>query len=119
MVVTAVNVAAITFIPTLFCVIYWKCCRHRQTEHIYACVDHVTPPQLPPRPVTTQENPAYVQVELTDCVAYTSDLPGKSSLYDQLAACQESEVQRCEMSRDEASHDMAEKQVSEEEPDYF
>ena len=46
----------------------------RNAQHVYDCVNHYpSPPQLPPpRIATTDNNPAYVQVELTKCAAYTS-----------------------------------------------
>ena len=47
--------------------------RRRNTQHVYDCVNHHPPPPQPPPPrVPTHNNPAYVQVELTECIAYTS-----------------------------------------------
>ena len=46
--------------------------RQEEPDHIYDYIDVSVPPQLPPRRLTTQENPAYEKVELNDCVAYSS-----------------------------------------------
>ena len=51
--------------------------RSRQTNGIYEPIDLLSvPPQLPPRPlhqtIATQENPAYVKVDLIENPAYTS-----------------------------------------------
>ena len=42
----------------------------RNAQHVYDYVNF--PPQPPPPRIPTHNNPAYVQVELTECVAYTS-----------------------------------------------
>ena len=48
--------------------------RRRNAQHVYDCVNHHPfPPQPPPPRIATHNNPAYVQVELTECVAYTSN----------------------------------------------
>ena len=56
--------------------------RRRNTQHVYDCVNHhPSPPQPPPPRIATHNNPAYVQVELTECVAYTSTHDPSSQNY--------------------------------------
>ena len=43
-------------------------------EQIYDQVIYAGPPPLPPERIQTQDNPAYVKVELTDCIAYEKGL---------------------------------------------
>ena len=57
--------------------------RRSNAQHVYDCVNHhPSPPQPPPPRIATHNNPAYVKVELTECVAYTSTHdPGSPNYY--------------------------------------
>ena len=60
-------------IVSLLIYIKHRITRKRNAQHVYDCVNHhSSPPQPPPPRIATHNNPAYVQVELTECVAYTS-----------------------------------------------
>ena len=72
------TIVAATVISALTCWKFYKL-RSRQINGIYEPIDLLPiPPQLPPRcrqlhqMITTQENPAYVKVDLTENPAYTS-----------------------------------------------
>ena len=59
------------------CKHYWvKAKEPENPEYDYVAY---SPPQLPPARINTQNNPAYVFVELTDCVAYESGLQVRDS----------------------------------------
>ena len=63
----------ILFIVSLLIYIKRHTTRKRNAQHVYDYVNHPSsPPQPPPPRIVTHNNPAYVQVELTECIAYTS-----------------------------------------------
>ena len=63
----------LAIVSWLIYIIKHRTTRRREAQHVYDCVNHYSsPPQLPPPRIATHNNPAYVQVELTKCAAYTS-----------------------------------------------
>ena len=74
--VLLLTIVAASVTSALICWTFHKL-RSRQTNGIYEPIDLLSiPPQLPPRPlqqtIATQENPAYVKVDLTENPAYMS-----------------------------------------------
>lgn len=74
--VLLLTIVAASVTSALICWKFHKI-RSRQTNGIYEPIDLLSvPPQLPPRPlhqtIATQENPAYVKVDLIENPAYTS-----------------------------------------------
>ena len=59
-------------ITTIYCI--YRHNKRKIKEHIYDHVIYAGPPPHPPDHIQTQDNPAYVHVELIDCIAYKRGL---------------------------------------------